>query len=365
MSQQPLDHFGEEDSDLYRHLSSVDGFGGRPVTIIILLEDPKYRFLEIIDDWLPRKYSNTEYTVKKYENHTVVDLDLNLEDETNKVECPHCHHEISKEELLDSKEDNKLSLVFSNDDNPVFYLITNKKSQEIRNKVLDFFNSFYPIVSRVGYRSSDLKNILVSLSNDYSVKINDYVAERRYGDKTTIREHPQEMKAEEAFSKARDSETWIDNLECEIAGRRTRLSRDGRIQLYKDYRTKDAVKEIIEPLIEVSVEEFRQIKKLKEQESDPKLTYETAEKVFTEEVGANKIIESINSLDKFEVGRISIQKEKPELMIKDYKSGTSYLLNVVGEDKLIIFPQEDLRVMSLYKLLHEVSSLYEGRYTND
>lgn len=364
MSQQPLDHFEDEDGELFRHLNSVESFGGRPVTIIMLLEDPKLPFLELVDSWTPDKYSDMEYSVKEFSNYTVVDLNLNSEDKGERVQCPECHSEFPKERLMEEKED-ELSLVFTKGENPVFYLITNKKSREIRNEVLDFFNRLYPVISRVGYRSADLKNVLLGLSSDLNVSVNDYVAERRYGDKTTIREHPNEMDVNEAFSKAREGGTWIDNLECEIESRRIRLSRDGRIQLYSDYRTKDAMEEILDPLIKISVEEFGEIKRLREVEEASRVTYETSEAVFTQEIGAERLIEKLNSLDKFEVGRISLQTEKPELMVKDYKSGTSYLVNVIAEDQIAIFPQEELKVISFYKLLHEISSLYEGGYTNE
>ena len=364
MSQQPLDHFGDEDGDLFRHLNSVDSFGGRPVTIIMLLEDPKLPFLELVDSWVPDKYSDMEYSVREFSNYTVADLSLNSEGEEELVECPECHSEFSKEKIIDQKED-ELSLVFTNDDNPVFYLITNKKSQEIKSEVLDFFNRLYPIISRVGYRSKDLKNILMEISSEYSVKVNDYVAERRYGEKTTIREHPNEMDVEEAFSKARNGGTCIDNLECAVEDKRIRLSRDGRIQLYSNYRTKDAVEDVLDPLIGVSVEEFREIKRLRNDEGASRVTYQTSEAAFTQEIGAERLIEKLNSLDKFEIGRLSLQTEKPELMVKDYKSGTSYLVNVIAEDQIAIFPQEEIKIISFYKLLHEISSLYEGGYTNE
>lgn len=366
MAETYIDYF-DEDGPLLKRIESLDRIGSTPMKAMILLEDPRINFTELIDRWVPSQYEGTSYEKEEYENYYIVKLDIvNRKKQDSLYECPTCGESISKDELIEHGLQSELLLVFSkNQDDSVFYLITNEGSTELEID-LGFFNSLYPFISRVGFRSKQLRKVLTEVSEDEEVKVKNYVAKRYYGEKTTIEEHPEDMSVQDAFQRARSEDTWIDSIACEVDGNRVRLSRSGPLHYYQDYRFSDFLDEILTPLLRETTEKYRKLLSDRSRDSESMdvkpLVFETENNVFSSEDEGSNLIKEINSIDSFEVARVNEDKSMPELMIKDYKSGASFNLDVISTDKMAINPQTQVTEISLYKLINKISERYDGEF---
>jgi hypothetical protein len=92
------------------------------------------------------------------------------------------------------------------------------------------------------------------------------------------------------------------------------------------------------------------------------IIFTTENSVFSSDNEGENLVKEINSIDSFEVARVNENKSMPELMIKDYKSGASFNLDVISTDKMSINPQTQVTEISLYKLINKISERYDGEF---
>lgn len=356
-----LDHF-DEDGDLIREIEGLEHLSSAPKKVMLFFEDGRKGFLDIIDSWLPEKYKNTKYeSVGNFENFEVVSIIIvNDETDDQKFSCPKCGEILDEEDILEHGVTSKIYLIFPKDRNRnYFYLVTNKASNELKTD-LGFFNAYYPLISRVAFRSRHIRASLENLESKKDLKVRNYVAKRYYGDKTTTERHePDGISVEDAFSRAQRNDTWIDSLACEVDGTRIRVSRNGLVQYYQGYRYGEIYSDLLKPLFEEAEERFKEISNRNIQKGDT-FIYETENAVFDQKSAGEELINIISSGNNYDVAKMSPDIIKPELLVKDYDSASSFAVNVISNREILIHPESEVTNIALNNLINKIADKYEG-----
>lgn len=361
-----LEYFAQ-DGALLRRIDEMDKIGSVPRKSIVFMEDTRLSFLELINEWVPEKYSGTEYVTEDFDNYRVANLEIkNKEVEKSLYKCPKCEEKIDRDELLEHGVNTEILLVFSkNEEDPIFYLITNEGSSELKRD-LHFFNALYPLVSRVGNRTKQIREVLEDVAKHKTVKVTNYVAKRLYGKDQRITEHHfQGTKSiREAFEGARKSGTWIDSIECEIGENRVRLARNGINHFYGDYAFSDFLKHILSKLIRKASERYDNILKgrarTRKSTEVKSIIFEAERSVFGSVEAGEELMSLMRNIAEFEIALVNSDRSQPELMVKDYSSGGSFNVDVVSNRKIVISPQTQITEISLNCLINKLQKRYEG-----
>lgn len=339
---------------------------------MIFIEDSRIGLLDIIDEWLPEKYNETTYEEEEFKNYKLVRLFIENADKSESTyTCPHCQRELNKDELLEYNADSQILLIFSKEkSNPIFLLVTNAGSPEF-DVDLNFFNALYPLISRVGFRSYTLKEILDQVSRASEVKAHTFVTKQYHRERSKSVEYPKNpISIETAYNKAKRNNLWIDSIECEVDEKKIRLSRKGKILFYQEFRFSEVFRKFIQPLMRQTLTRYKEVltnnSRTEDNPEAKSLIYTTNEPAFQTKKDSEQFVELIKEVDEdLEVAILNSNSQMPEMTIKDYKSGSSYNVDVISEKDIVINPQTQVTEISLNKLISIFSNWHDGRIRRD
>lgn len=365
MSNNRLDYYDRENGELFRTVEELENIGSIPKKIFLFLEDSENEFPDLLEKWIPSKYEGTRLKdIAETEDYKIRELIIENKDKrTKEYYCPNCAELIDLEEVMDHEINPRIILVFPKEESAhYFFMVTNEGTVDL-DRDLNFLNAMYPFVSRVGFRSRELRDILENIEETSEVVVTDFVAKRYYGEERTDERH-QNLDILEAFESAKESNTWIDSIATYVDDKRLRLSRSGKIQYGQDFDFSEIYHKIMVPVIEDNKELYEEVlteRSRTESDSEVKpIMFRTANAVFPSKENGEGLIEVINDIDHFEVAILNNDKAMPEIIVKDYYSGSSYYVNVIGNDRILVSPQTQVRELSLNSLLNSISDRYDG-----
>ncbi|QQG40146.1 MAG: hypothetical protein HYS81_01920 [Candidatus Aenigmatarchaeota archaeon] len=348
--------FFDADGEFLKRIESVKSIGPTPRKVILFIQDSEMPFLKLIKQWIPARYEGTICKTEEFDRFDVAELTIKNRDlEGALYKCSHCGQEIPKEELFEYGQNMQNLLVFPKN-SPVFFLVTNKGSHEL-DADLGFFKALYPFVSRVRFRSYQLKQMLDVLPNKTDIVISEYVAKRYYGEKKTIELH-QKVDVDTAFLQAAKENTWIDSILLEVDGKKIRLARNGRIQYYQSYHFSNIFSQLIKPILHNLTANYENVLRNRSRTiANPAakpIVFKTEKPVFTSQNAGIELIKRLGRLRGIEIAQVNSDDQMPELMVKDYTSGASYSIDVVAENMIVMTPQTGVREISLNRVVNKI-----------
>ncbi len=268
-------------------------------------------------------------------------------------ECPNCGELIQEEsspKFLMIREDNFV-LVISN---------ANSKEYEAR---INYLNALYPTLSRIFLRSAQIQDILDSseeqLEQDW--KVTEFVAKRRYGQEVSVQEYPKgNIGVEEAYRRAEERDTWIDNMHVNSLDKRVRLRRDGIINL--SFTNAEDILSLVFNQIREEVKEDYEVLASEEilEQEDAAIELSLERDYFTDIESSQAIKKELNQVEQVDIFPLTQDSEQPEYYLKDYSTGSVTKIIVTGQDKLFISPELYPSAVSIYKILTKISDVVEG-----
>ncbi len=256
---------------------------------------------------------------------------------------------------------------------PLAILVTNADSIYFE-QIKQFFNKFYPFLSRIFLRSEDIKNLLnnVKGKSDYNIVVKNYVLKRYYV-KKKIESTWEVIDYLDLFKKASQEFVWVDGIyihltkkigeKDEIFGK-VRVSRSGVLKYSRtDYTMiytlflKYILSEYMEKFGQVIMKKGRSLDNI---EPHP-VRFILNEEIFKDSKDAVQVTTLIK--DRLRNWGYSILSQEGGLLyltMHDYVSGGSYDLIITSVSEILIIPQTQVTSLSFNRILMFLTETYDG-----
>jgi hypothetical protein len=343
-----------EKAQFFTHISRVFKETKTLIKIAIISYDPRYDLESLFSEYWPYGFENVKFDKKIVDNKTIFDFKF---------------YDVDNKKILN----NCLLISFKN--RPFGFLLSNTHYFEFKYKQLKFFNKYYPLISRVFFRSLDLLQILNRLEKEEKLNIftERYVVKKIYGKKESRICFKDELYSN-IFLEALDQRLWVDSIVVKLQDDRRGLI--GKIRIGRDgifsYKLMDFAKFFNLVLEKVLADWYEKIyrntlenrqRSLEALEPKP-IRIVLKKDIFVEDSDAKRFIKNIHALSNWGYSIISLNKFLVYLTLFDYVSGGSFDIVIPSSREIYIIPQTQVTANVFNKLLSFLIENYEGEIEN-
>ena len=343
---------------IYGILNKIKTGQQMPLRIVLFTKNFGKSFSEILE-----LVDSTIEISEIFKNDSLILRKIDTEEtfKNNSTECPYCNKKFTKEEHLEYSAKSYL-IEFLNSN--LMVLISSFNRTDYIN-LIKTFNLLYPIISRILYRSNDLKQIFDSLSKkNIEIIGKDCVAKRIYGGKKTNILY-QEDSIEGFFNQAKNENVWIDSvnvLMSEIG--EIRISRKGHINYSKPFNFKNFFEIFLETIINKLIIERRKGLQNKARILEKPMELHTIKlnlekNYFSDEGNIKKLINKLISNSNYEIGVVYSSTIATHLSLFDYSNGCGFDIYINSQSEINIVPQTQTTDIALDSLIIEINDLFE------
>lgn len=353
----------QKGNEIYSILNRIKTVQNTPLRIVLLTKNLKKRFMDIID-----LFNNNIIKCKIYtqnENQILWELEL-IVDEINQIECPKCKNQ------FDIDIDYKIPLkyyIIEYLDSDLLILVTNTKNYF--ENLISEINSLYPIISRIFYKTGDLRFVLNKISDLDNIEVvgRECVVKRLHDDKRTIVKYETDT-IEGFFEKAKKENSWIDSIEVLISSLGIiRFSRKGVILYSKPFNFLIFYNIIIKTITDEILNKRREIYSKKSRTiEDPKpkpITIKLEKDYFLGQENINKLVNRLNESEKYEVSVLYISESLAHIECYDYANGGSFDIYINNANEIKIIPQTQMTAIAIEAIIIRISDLFEGTVNDE
>lgn len=354
-----ISHFGEG-GKILEILDNIEKIPRTPLRLVIFSYDNKKPFVNTLND-LTSGMRKFNYTISYDDDPENTLLKIHPFDE----------------ELNDKTE--IYLLIYKK--KPSAVLITNASSRKF-SRVISYFNKLYPFLSRVFFRSTDIKDLLAYIERKGNIEIfvDNYVLKRYYVNKKTD-VTTEKITYKEVYEIAAENFQWVDSIHIGIRKKvnedkihignskknrlgSIRINRRGIIQYdlcpystVESLFTRSIIEEYKNFYDKYLVDRSRTLQQL---EPRP-VMFVTEEASFKSSEDTILLKQQIrSSLHDWGYGTLYDQGIHLCLMLHDYKSGSSFEILVASTSEIIITPQTQVTSLSFNALINFFFNLYDG-----
>ncbi len=346
-------HFTEE-GKIFARMDNIKKISHVPQKIAVFVYDDRYQNnpLELFKKYNPQTYQNTTFSIE-FENELWVCLKFN----------------IVKNDVEVSKERDAEVFVLVSKKTPIVIMLTSCKREQFEDK-LNYFNKFYPFLSRIFYRSFEINELLASAENlnKLNISVKSYVV-KRYYEKPKTEVCYEDINYGEAFRKASENYLWVDSIQLRIDEKgMLRINRRGVISFY-GFDFSSVYSWFITKIIEKQTKLYMSVLKNKSRTLDnlePKpIKFTILDDIFKTPEDIQQLIKLIGSkLSNW--GYSILYNDGPflSMILHDYVSGSSYDLLIGSASEILIIPQTQVTPISFNQLINFLMNNYDGEIEN-
>ncbi len=345
-------HFTPEGGP-FKILDNLRSYSNIPIKTMMFVYDYRYNILEIIDKYKSEMFKNSSYA-KIIDDENTLLIDLNI------VKNPE-----------DPLTDNGKTLFLVSKKQPFGILISNTSSRKFGH-IIQYFNKYYPLISRIFLRSNEIKELLNSLEEENAkIIVRNYVLKRYYV-KRKIDVGYEVINHNELFKIAQDNFLWVDSIQIDIStdnfNGKIRINRRGRIS-YRglDYSTIFSL--LIEKIItkyskkhsDILVKKSRTLNNLEPQP----VRFFVDEEIFNSHDDIEQFLKSMHT--NFNNWGYSILFNEGSYLLAilhDYQTGSSYDIIISSPSEVYIIPQTQVTSISFNALINFFIKNYDGEVEN-
>jgi len=342
-------HFTEE-GEIYKKLDTLKRQPNVPIKTMLFIYDFRYKLLDILNKIKPYDYQESSYKIElENEEHILLDLDIRR----------------NSEKLYDSNGKVFL-LVYKKQ--PLCIMVTNS-DRKYFNNVLNFFNKYYPLLSRIFLRSYEIKELLTKVEREDKIQlaVKNYVVKRYYiKPKTEIAY--EKISFEDVFKRASENFLWVDSISLDISKDtllgNMRINRRGLISytwldfcsIFSLFISK-IINNYARLYSEILSERSRSLQKL---EPRP-LRFAIEEEIFRSSEDLEQFLQSLHK-NLYNWGYSVLFKEGSYvfLLLHDYQTGSNYEILISSPSEIFVIPQTQVTSISFSTLLNFLVNTYDG-----
>lgn len=343
--------------EIFGILNRIKTGQNMPLRITLFISNFEKSFSDILS-----LASKDMHISEKFKNKNLILREINTEEtlKEQKIKCPHC----KKDFAID--EENNLNLksyLIEFIGNNLIILISNFNRYN-HNKIIKEFDNLNPLISRIFYRSSDIKQIFNKLS-EKSIEVvgKDCVAKRMYSGKKTNVIY-QDGTVEEFFNEARKENVWIDSIRVSITKiGELRISRRGHINYSKPFDFENFFDMFLQTIIEEIINRRDKLKdksrKIEQPDKVNMIKLKLERNYFSDEININKLIQKLIANKDYEVGILYLSTIVTHISLFDYANGCGFDIYINSESEINIVPQTQTTENALDSLIIEINNLFD------
>lgn len=342
-------HFTKE-GEFFKNLDTLKRQPNVPIKTMLFIYDFRYKLLDILNKIKPYDYEKSSYKIELEDEETLL-LDLDIRKDSEKL----------------SESNGKVFLLVYKKQ-PLCIMITNS-DRKYFNNVLNFFNKYYPLLSRIFLRSYEIKDLLTKVEHldKIQLAVKNYVVKRYYiKPKTEIAY--EKISFDDVFKRASENFLWVDSISLDILKNSTsgniRINRRGLISyIGLDFSSVFSlfISKILDNYArlysEILSERSRSLEKL---EPRP-LRFAIEEEIFRSSKDLEQFLQSLHK-NLYNWGYSVLFKEGSYifLLLHDYQTGSSYEILISSSSEIFVIPQTQVTSISFSTLLNFLVNTYDG-----
>lgn len=346
-------------NEVFSVLNKIKTCSTSPLRVVLLTKNFDKNFEEIVELFKGKGIKFALSTKNKSQILWAISFDE--EEGVAILECPYCNKKFKTD--IEEKYELKYYLVEFLDSN-LLILITNSKNNF--EKLINTFNSVYPLVSRIFYRAGELKFILNKIEGFKNIEVvgRECVVKRLYNDKKTVVTYEEDT-INRFFEKAKKDDSWVDSIEVLIKPLGViRFSRRGVI-LYSrpfDFTAffEIVVKTILNELLIKRRDELKSKSRTIQSPNIKPILMKFDKDYFAEDENIYRLVSRLNECDSYEVSIIYSSKCLAHIEGYDYANGGGFDIYINQSNELSIVPQTQINEIALEGIVIKISDIFEG-----
>lgn len=355
--QEPLDNFFPG-NEIYKFLNSMEIVTNSPLRIILLTKNFSFNLSQLNENL---NSLGITFNVKSEDsNFKLWNISITSPKENEFIKCPHCGKKFRTDKDKKHKLENYMVEYIKH--NTLIFISNDKENFEF---FIDNFNHLYPLVSRIFYRTQDLRKILNLIADKKNTEVigRKCVAKRLYtGKKTTVTY--EEDTIEGFFESAKKENCWIDSVEVMITPLGVLwLSRKGTILYSSSFNFSGFFEIVVNTIINYLFNRREVLQNKSRTTQNPKikpLVMAFDQNHFSDIENISKLVKRLNSVDDYEVGVFYMSKELAHIEVYDYANGSGMDLYINSSNKLKIVPQTQSTDIVLEGIILRINDIFEG-----
>ncbi|MBI3051699.1 hypothetical protein HYY74_04555 [Candidatus Woesearchaeota archaeon] len=357
--QDVLDSF-LEGHEIFSILNKIQTAPNSPIRIVLLTKN--------FEQTLDRAFSllhdkGIHFEIEAGNDSQILwNISVDNEEGVEKIKCPRCNNSFKVEDSQ-FKYDLVYKLVEIKQSG-LLILMTNSKDNF--DKLINYFNLLYPIVSRIFYRAHDLRRLLNKIRENKNIEVvgRECVVKRLFDDKRTVVTY-QEDTVDGFFEKAKKDNSWVDSIEVLISSLGIlRFSRKGTILYNNPFNfsgfyeivVMSIEKEILNPRRGLLKDKARTV----ERPGIKPVVVKFDKDYFSDENNIKKLIRRLNESDKYEVSLLYLSNSLAHIEVYDYANGGGFDIFINKVNELRIIPQTQVTALALEGAIVKISDIFEG-----
>lgn len=357
-AQDVLDSF-IEGNEIFAALNKIKTTPNTPCRVVLLTKNFNKELSELFS---LIGESGIKFELKKEnKSHRLWEIEVEEDENSGLVECPHCKKEFKAD--LEEKYELKYYLVEFLDSN-LLMLVTNSKHSF--DKLINAFNSVYPLISRIFYRAWELRMVLNHINGLRNIEVigRECVFKTLYEDKKTVVTY-QEDTVDAFFERAKRENSWVDSIEVIIKPLGTiRISRKGTILYSEPFNFtgffETIVTTIMNELLIKRREQFKLKSRTLEDPSIKPIVMKFEKEYFEEETNIKKLVKRLNESDRYEISVIYLSPSLSHIEGYDYANGGGFDIYINKANELRIIPQTQFNEIAIESMINNISDIFEG-----
>jgi hypothetical protein len=332
---------------VFRTLDGIRRIPKTPLRLVIFIYDTRQSFIDILNAMIEDLTDFRYVTAHEDAENILLKISLSTNGDADGTEA--------------------YLLVYKLD--PYVILVTNAGRQKLR-RIISFWNAFYPLLSRIFFRSDDIRKLLAHIERQHGLEIlvKDYVLKRYYVNKK-IDMAWENIGYEELFEMAAENLLWVDSIHVAIAKKTSlgniRINRKGVIQY--EGCTYSAVESLFVRSIRSKYLKFydhfltERSRSLENRQPHP-VIFVTDEDAFRSPADTALFLKHVKqSLSNWGYSTLYEEGIYLFLLLHDYSSGSSYEILIASTSEIIVTPQMQVTSLSFNTLINFFLNHYDGR----
>jgi hypothetical protein len=344
-------------NEIYSILDNIKTGQNMPVRVVLLTKNFGRTFFSISETLNLNNLKISEMI--RNEKFILWNLEVIPDLEEDLIECPNCKKSFKVDEGLRYALKNYL---LESLDHNILFLISNADKGGYET-LIKTFNHLYPIISRVFYRSSDLRLLFNSLvEKNIEIVGKKCVSKRLFANKKTIVTYKEDT-IEGFFEEARKENLWIDSIEVLIKKLSIiTFSRKGLILYLRPFNFNGFFNIVIQTIFTELILKRREDFKDKSRTIDNPLIIHPIKLVFDkeyflEEANMKKLVQKLSST--YELAVLYLSKSLGHISIFDYSNGCGFDIFINSGNELVIVPQTQSTDVALESLVIKINDIFE------
>jgi hypothetical protein len=283
--------------------------------------------------------------------------------------------ELRKERAEDTKNSKRGKAFLRVDKNTAFATLFTDYDRTNFQCIMRFFNKYYPFLSRIFFRSDEIRRLLEGVETNSGAKIvvTNYVLKRRYVRQETDNIW-QDISYQKLFDRAAEDFLWVDSIdfEIEIESESKEEQVRGRVGIKRDgiIRSRGITYKKIRALfLDEFLSRYNEVYKIISKDRSISLTklepqpvkFIISEEIFRSNIETQKLIELIHDgLRNWGYSVLYNEQGSMYLLLHDYVSGSCFELLVVSTFEIVIIPKTQVTALSFNELVSFLMRYYDG-----